>query len=106
MKPAAARLDLRLDPEIKQLASRASALSGSRSLSEFVIQAVREKTARVMEETEVLRLGNAAFDAFWAACETAPAPNKVLKAAQRRRQQRIAKGELATATSTVAKKRA
>lgn len=92
-----ARLDLRLDPEIKQLASRASALCGARSLSEFVIQAVREKAARVMEETETLRLNNQAFDAFWNACEAAPAPNAALQAAQRRRQQRIEHGELVPA---------
>lgn len=97
MKGNDARLDLRLDPEIKQLASRASALCGARSLSEFVIQAVREKAARVMEETETLQLSNQAFDAFWQACEAAPAPNAALKAAQRRRQQRIEHGELATA---------
>lgn len=94
MKPSNARLDLRLDPDIKQLASRASALCGARSLSEFVIQAVREKALRVMEEAETLQLSNRAFDAFWQACEAAPPPNAALQAAQHRRQQRIASGEL------------
>jgi uncharacterized protein (DUF1778 family) len=96
MKSTDARLDLRLDPDIKQLASRASALSGARSLSEFVIQAVREKALRVMEEAETLKLNNQAFDAFWQACETAPAPNAALRAAARRRKQRIEHGELTT----------
>ncbi len=100
MKTNPARLDLRLDAEIKQLATRASALCGARSLSEFVIQAVREKAARVMEETEALRLSNQAFDAFWDACEAAPAPNAALQAAQRRRQQRIENGEFIPALPT------
>lgn len=99
LKPTDARLDLRLDPEIKQLATRASQLSGSRSLSEFVIQAIREKAARVMEEAEMIKLGNTVFDAFWQACETAPQPNNALIAAQKRRRQRIGSGELATPTA-------
>lgn len=93
--PAENRLDLRITPEIKQLAMRASALCGSRSLSEFVVQAIREKAARAMEETELLRLQNDAFDAFWAACEDAPTPNEALQAAMRRREQRIEIGEFA-----------
>lgn len=99
MSSSNARLDLRLDPDIKQLASRASALCGSRSLSEFVIQAVREKALRVMEETETLKLSNQAFDAFWQACEAAPAPNTALQAAQRRRRQRIEHGDLEPAVT-------
>lgn len=99
LKPTDARLDLRLDPEIKQLATRASQLAGSRSLSEFVIQAIREKATRVMEEAEVIRLSNDAFDAFWQACEAPTQPNDALIAAQKRRRQRIDSGELATPTA-------
>ena len=97
MSNANARLDLRLDPEIKLLASRASAVSGARSLSDFVIQAVREKAMRVLEESESLRLSNEAFDSFWQACEMASAPNAALEAAHNRRRQRIEDGEIDTA---------
>lgn len=88
------RLDLRMDPAVKELATRASALIGSKSLSEFVIQAIREKSTRVIEEAEVIRLNNEAFNAFIAACETASEPNDALLAAQRRRKQRIENGEI------------
>lgn len=49
---------------------------------------MKNNPARVMEETETLRLSNQAFDAFWNACEDAPAPNAALQAAHRRRQKR------------------
>lgn len=99
LKPADARLDLRLDPEIKQLATRASQLAGSRSLSEFVVQAIREKAIRVMEEAEVIRLSDDAFDAFQRACVDAPLPSEAMITAQKRRRQRIDSGELATPTA-------
>ena len=42
MTQKVARLDVRLDPDIKELAARASALVGSNNLSDFVVQAIRE----------------------------------------------------------------
>ncbi|PTB93356.1 DUF1778 domain-containing protein, partial [Marinobacter sp. Z-F4-2] len=75
-----------------------SALTGSHSLSEFVIQAIREKSARVIEEAEVYRLNSQSFDAFVAACEAAPAPNEALLSAKRRRNKRIENGDLEVGT--------
>lgn len=80
-----ARLDLRLDPEIKELAARASALVGSKNLSDFVVQAIREKAGRAIEEAEVVRLNTAAFEAFKATCESEAPENEALQAALRRR---------------------
>lgn len=94
VKTQSARMDLRVDPAIKDLATRASALIGSRSLSEFVIQAVREKAAKVIEESEVINVSSQSYDAFVAACEAPPAPNSALRAAQRRRKQRIDNGDI------------
>lgn len=94
MKNADARIDLRLAPDIKMLAQRASSIAGSGNLSEFVIQAIREKSMRVMTEMQVIALEADAFDNFWAACEQAPPPNPALQAAQRSHQQRIERGEI------------
>ena len=94
MQKTSTRLDLRMDPAVKELATRASALIGSKSLSEFVVQAIREKSARVIEEAEVIRLNNEAFNAFMAACEADSEPNEALLAAQRRRKKRIDSGEI------------
>jgi uncharacterized protein (DUF1778 family) len=94
MKNVNARLDLRIDPAVKEMAAHASALMGSQSLSEFVIQAIREKSTRIIEEAEVYRLNSEAFEAFMVACEQPSAPNEALLAAQRRRKQRIDSGEI------------
>lgn len=79
-------MDLRMDPAVKELATRASALIGSKSLSEFVVQAIREKSARVIEEAEVIRLNDEAFHGFMAACEADTTLNEALLEAKRRRE--------------------
>ena len=94
MSNAHARFDLRLDPEIKKLASRASTLAGYKSLSEFVVQAVSEKSRQTIEEFESLKLTNSAFDDFWAACSQAAAPNEALITAKRRLDDKVNKGEV------------
>ena len=88
MQTKVARLDLRLDPEIKNLASRASALVGSKNLSEFVVQAIREKASRTIEEAEVVRLNSEAFSAFQAACQSPEPVGDSLSAAMGRRHKR------------------
>lgn len=88
MKSKLARLDLRLDSEIKTLASRASALVGPKTLNEFVVQAIREKASRTIEEAEVVRLNSEAFAAFQAACESPEPANETLTAAMRRSRMR------------------
>lgn len=98
MKNQNARMDLRVDSTIKDLAKRASALLGSRSLSEFVSQAVREKATKVIEEYKVINVSHQSYDAFVAACEAPPAPNAALLAAQRRRRQGVQNGDIEYST--------
>lgn len=88
MQHKVARLDLRLDPDIKNLAVRASALVGSKTLSDFVVQAIREKASRAIEEAEVVRLNSESFAAFKATCESPETANETLSAAMRRRHKR------------------
>jgi len=79
--PATARLDMRLQPSLKQDAERAATLIGARSLTEFVVQAIRDKTALVLDEKEHITLCSRAFDDFMAACEQDVAPDSALKQA-------------------------
>ena len=79
--PATARLDMRLQPSLKQDAERAAILTGARSLTEFVVQAIREKTEMVLEEQTSIRISNHAFDQFMAACEENHSPSKTLEKA-------------------------
>jgi len=81
---ATARLDMRLQPSLKQDAERAAALAGARSLTEFVVQAMREKTATVLDEKEKIVLSNRAFESFIAACEQVSEPGGALKKAAAR----------------------
>ncbi len=73
-----ARLDLRLDLEIKQRAEKASALLGMKSLTEYVVQLMDESSAKVIKEFETITLENDIFDYFTEACEKANQPNKAL----------------------------
>jgi len=78
---ATARLDMRLQPSLKRDAERAAALIGARSLTEFVVQAIREKTIAVLEEKEQITLSGKAFDDFMVVCEHDSAPGSALKQA-------------------------
>jgi uncharacterized protein (DUF1778 family) len=75
---------MRIDPKLKAEAERAAALSGSRSLTEFVLQAIREKSATVIREHDRITLEAADFEAFFAACSASEQPGKRLKEAARR----------------------
>jgi len=81
---ASSRLDMRLQPSLKQDAERAAALIGARSLTEFVVQAIREKTITVLNEKEKIILVGRAFNDFIATCEQASAPSTTLKNAAAR----------------------
>ena len=78
---ATARLDMRLQPSLKQDAERAATLIGARSLAEFVVQAIRDKTAEVLDEKEHITLSRRAFDDFMAACEQDVVPGSALRQA-------------------------
>lgn len=74
-----ARIAMRVHPDIKAEAEKAAAVLGSKSLSEFIIQAAMEKAKKVLEEHQRITLNNADFDGFFAACEKDSQPSDKLK---------------------------
>jgi uncharacterized protein (DUF1778 family) len=80
---ATARLDIRLDEEIKAKAEKASALLGLKSLTEYVVRLMDEDATHVIAEHESIVVKDSVFDEFIAACDKAKAPNQaLLEAAQ------------------------
>ena len=75
---ATARLDIRLDEEIKAKAEKASALLGLNSLTEYIIRLMDEDSTRVISEYESIKVDANVFDQFMIACDEAKAPNKAL----------------------------
>ncbi|OED41208.1 hypothetical protein ACH42_14605 [Endozoicomonas sp. (ex Bugula neritina AB1)] len=76
---ATARLDLRLNEEVKAKAEKASALLGLKSLTEYVVHLMDEDASRVIAEHESMIVENDVFDRFMSACDQAAEPNKKLK---------------------------
>nr|WP_214650556.1 DUF1778 domain-containing protein [Vibrio anguillarum] len=75
---ATARLDIRLDEEIKAKAEKASALLGLKSLTEYVVRLMDEDATHVIEEYESIMVKDSVFDEFMAACNKVKAPNQAL----------------------------
>jgi uncharacterized protein (DUF1778 family) len=75
---ATARVDLRLDEEIKAKAEKASALLGLKSLTEYVVRLMDEDATRVVAQHESITVKNDAFDRFIDACNQANKPSKAL----------------------------
>ena len=75
---ATARLDIRLDEEIKAKAEKASALLGLKSLTEYIVRLMDEDSTQVISEHESIKVDANVFDQFKIACDEAKAPNKAL----------------------------
>lgn len=75
---ATARLDIRLDEEIKAKAEKASALLGLKSLTEYVVRLMDDDATQVISEHEGITVDVNVFDQFMVACDEAKAPNKAL----------------------------
>lgn len=75
---ATARLDIRLDEEIKAKAEKASALLGLKSLTEYVVRLMDDDATHVIAEHEGISVQANVFDQFMLACSEAKAPNKAL----------------------------
>lgn len=75
---ATARLDIRLDEEVKAKAEKASALLGLNSLTEYVVKLMDEDASQVIAAHEGISVEPNAFDKFIAACDKAKAPNPAL----------------------------
>ncbi len=87
---ATARLDMRLSPEIKAKAEKASALLGLRSLTEYIVKLIDENSTKVIQQYESMTVENDVFDKFIQACEEIKPPNKkLLDAAEFTRKQKI-----------------
>ena len=76
---ATARLDIRLDEEIKAKAEKASALLGLKSLTEYIVKLMDEDATEVISQHESITLKDDVFDQFMAACEQVKSPNKALR---------------------------
>jgi len=75
---ATARLDMRLSPDIKAKAEKASALLGVRSLTEYIVKLIDENSTKVIQQYESMTVKNDIFDNFIKICEDIHAPNKKL----------------------------
>lgn len=78
---ATARFDMRLDSELKEKAEKASALLGTRSLTEYIVNLLEENSTKVIAEHESMVVENDIFDQFLVACEKADEPNQALREA-------------------------
>lgn len=74
-----ARLDMRLDKEVKAKAEKASALLGLKSLTEYVVNLIDENATQVIKQHESISVENDIFDHFMSTCEKIKSPNKALK---------------------------
>ncbi|TVQ66328.1 MAG: DUF1778 domain-containing protein [Oceanospirillales bacterium] len=75
---ATARLDIRLDEEVKAKAEKAAALLGLKSLTEYVVRLMDEDATHVIAEHESITVKDNVFDEFVVACEKSKAPNRAL----------------------------
>ncbi|MDA9558046.1 DUF1778 domain-containing protein [Vibrio sp.] len=75
---ATARLDIRLDENIKAKAEKASALLGLKSLTEYVVKLMDEDATHIIEQHESMVVKDNVFDEFIIACDKAKAPNQAL----------------------------
>jgi len=79
------RIEMRVDPDIKKMAERASATLGFASLTEYVANLIRENAPKVLAHDATIQLANAQFDHFLQICnDTERKPSKrILDAAKR-----------------------
>lgn len=75
---ATARLDMRLDKEIKAKAEKASALLGVKSLTEYIVNLINEDATKVISQHESMVVENDLFDQFMESCEKVEKPNQNL----------------------------
>jgi uncharacterized protein (DUF1778 family) len=75
---ATARIDMRLSPEVKAKAEKASALLGLRSLTEYIVKLIDENSTKVITQYESMSVENDIFDNFMQVCNEVQPPNKNL----------------------------
>ncbi len=89
--PSAARFDLKMDPQEKDIVAKAAALMGT-TMAGFVRAAAKEKAQALLERETRVTLSQRDFEAFTRALDLAFAPSPELKdvLAQARRKVRRA----------------
>lgn len=79
------RIEMRVSPEVKNLAERASAAMGCGSLTEFMTRLIREHAPDILAKQTTIELTNAQFDNFLAVCnDQTLKPSKTLMDAAKR----------------------
>lgn len=82
MPAAIERLDVRLTREKKELIEQAAAASGQ-TVTDFTVSTLCRRARKVLRDEQVLVLSDRDRDAFLAALENPPKPNRaLLRAAQ------------------------
>jgi len=77
------RFDLRMSADIKALVARAAEVAGT-TMSAFMIETVRDRATKLIEQQEQIALNNEARDVFLNALTNPPAPNAKLRRATER----------------------
>ncbi|TKB11805.1 DUF1778 domain-containing protein [Desulforhopalus sp. IMCC35007] len=79
------RIEMRVSPEVKILAERASAAMGCSSLTEFVTGLIREHAPSILAKQTTIELSNTQFDNFLSVCndQTLKPGKSLLKAAKK-----------------------
>ena len=73
-----ARIDMRVNRELKAKAEKASALLGLKSVTEYIVRLIDENASQVIAQHESMTVDNNIFDRFMDACENAKKPNSAL----------------------------
>lgn len=77
------RIDIRTDPETKQLAERASAASGC-TVTQYLTRLIRTDAPKILEEVANIRLTNEQFDRFVNICSReVPLSDKIKETARK-----------------------
>jgi uncharacterized protein (DUF1778 family) len=84
-----ARLDFRLNRQVKEVIEQAAAVSGQ-SVSEFAVSALYRTAREVLEREQTTRLSNRDRGVFLAMLDSDAKPNNALKRAARRYKSRRA----------------
>jgi len=79
------RIEMRVNADIKVLAERASAAAGFATLTDFLVQLIRENAPKILNDETSIYASNEQFDRFVSACQdTSRKPSKrMMEAAQR-----------------------
>ena len=78
-----ARLDFRLNRQVKEVIEQAAAVSGQ-SVSDFAVSALYRTAKEVLEREQTTRLFNRDRDLFLAGLDSDAKPNEALRRAARR----------------------